>query len=98
MRWAKPIPIDQAESAIAGFCLLNDWSARDLQAWEYQPSGPFLAKNFLTSVSPWVVTPEAMAPFMTAGFTRPDGRSRAFALSRAADRTSRASALRSARR
>lgn len=69
----EPIPIDQAEGAIAGYCLLNDWSARDLQAWEYQPLGPFLAKNFLTSVSPFLVTPEAMAPFMVAGFTRPEG-------------------------
>jgi fumarylacetoacetase len=59
----KPIPIGQADDHIAGFCLLNDWSARDLQAWEYQPLGPFLAKNFLTSVSPWVVTAEALAPF-----------------------------------
>jgi fumarylacetoacetase len=69
----EPIPIDEAEDHIAGFCLLNDWSARDLQAWEYQPLGPFLAKNFLTSVSPWVVTPEAMAPFMTSAFARPEG-------------------------
>jgi fumarylacetoacetase len=69
----EPIPIDQAEETIAGYCLLNDWSARDLQAWEYQPLGPFLAKNFLTSVSPFVVTPEAMAPFMVEGFTRPTG-------------------------
>jgi fumarylacetoacetase len=69
----EPIPIDQAEEAIAGFCLLNDWSARDLQAWEYQPLGPFLAKNFLTSVSPFVITPEAMAPFMVEGLTRPSG-------------------------
>jgi fumarylacetoacetase len=69
----EPIPIDQAEDAVAGYCLLNDWSARDLQAWEYQPLGPFLAKNFLTSVSPFVITPEAMAPFMVAGFARPEG-------------------------
>ncbi|WP_300973447.1 fumarylacetoacetase [Sphingomonas sp. LHG3406-1] len=69
----QPIPIDEAEDAVAGFCLLNDWSARDLQAWEYQPLGPFLAKNFLTSVSPFVVTPEALAPFMTEAFVRPDG-------------------------
>jgi fumarylacetoacetase len=69
----EPIPIHQAEDAVAGYCLLNDWSARDLQAWEYQPLGPFLAKNFLTSVSPFVITPEAMAPFMVAGFTRPEG-------------------------
>ena len=52
----QPIPIGEAGEHIAGYCLLNDWSARDLQAWEYQPLGPFLAKNFLTSVSPWVVS------------------------------------------
>lgn len=69
----EPIPIDEAASHVAGYCLLNDWSARDLQAWEYQPLGPFLAKNFLTSVSPWVVTPEAMAPFMVDAFARPEG-------------------------
>ena len=62
----KPIPIGEAADHIAGYCLLNDWSARDLQAWEYQPLGPFLAKNFLTSISPWVVTPEALAPFRKA--------------------------------
>ena len=55
----RPISIEDAEDHIAGFCLLNDWSARDLQAWEYQPLGPFLAKNFLTSISPWIVTAEA---------------------------------------
>jgi fumarylacetoacetase len=60
-----PIPINEAASHIAGFCLLNDWSARDIQAWEYQPLGPFLAKNFMTSVSPWIVTSEALAPFRT---------------------------------
>lgn len=69
----EAIPIDEAEDHVAGYCLLNDWSARDLQAWEYQPLGPFLAKNFLTSVSPFVVTPEALAPFMTAAFARPAG-------------------------
>jgi fumarylacetoacetase len=69
----EPIPIDEAAGAVAGYCLLNDWSARDLQAWEYQPLGPFLAKNFLTSVSPFVVTPEALAPFMTDAFERPEG-------------------------
>jgi fumarylacetoacetase len=58
-----PIPIGEAADHIAGYCLLNDWSARDIQAWEYQPLGPFLAKNFLTSVSPWVVSPQALAPF-----------------------------------
>jgi fumarylacetoacetase len=59
----EPIPIGAAASHIAGYCLLNDWSARDVQAWEYQPLGPFLAKNFHTTVSPWVVTAEALAPF-----------------------------------
>ncbi len=58
---AKPMPC--AAGPIAGFCLLNDWSARDIQAWEYQPLGPFLAKNFLTTISPWIVTAEALAPF-----------------------------------
>ena len=62
----SPIPIGEAGGHIAGYCLLNDWSARDLQAWEYQPLGPFLAKNFLTSVSPWVVSPQALAPFRKA--------------------------------
>src|SRR3954471_17274541 len=61
-----PIPIGQARDHIAGYCLLNDWSARDIQAWEYQPLGPFLAKNFLTSVSPWVISPQALAPFRKA--------------------------------
>jgi fumarylacetoacetase len=58
-----PIPIADAEEHIFGLCLLNDWSARDLQAWEYQPLGPFLAKNFATTISPWVVTLQALAPF-----------------------------------
>ncbi len=58
-----PVPIVRAEEHLFGFCLLNDWSARDIQAWEYQPLGPFLAKNFATSISPWVVTADAMAPF-----------------------------------
>ena len=59
----EPIPMEQAEDAVWGLSLLNDWSARDVQAWEYQPLGPFLAKNFATTVSPWVVTLEALAPF-----------------------------------
>ena len=58
-----PIPMAQAEDHVWGLSLLNDWSARDVQAWEYQPLGPFLAKNFATTVSPWVVTLEALAPF-----------------------------------
>ena len=68
----SPIPIGEAADHIAGFCLLNDWSARDIQAWEYQPLGPFLAKNFLTSVSPWIVSPEALAPFRKP-LARPPG-------------------------
>ncbi|HEY4070989.1 MAG TPA: fumarylacetoacetase [Sphingomicrobium sp.] len=60
------IPVGEAAEHIAGYCLLNDWSARDVQAWEYQPLGPFLAKNFLTSVSAWVVSPQALAPFRKA--------------------------------
>jgi fumarylacetoacetase len=68
-----PIPIAQARDNIAGFCLLNDWSARDIQAWEYQPLGPFLGKNFCTTVSPWIVTAEALAPFRVAQAPRPDG-------------------------
>ncbi len=65
-----PILIADAESHIFGLCLLNDWSARDLQGWEYQPLGPFLAKNFATTISPWVVTLQALAPFRVP-FTRP---------------------------
>jgi fumarylacetoacetase len=68
-----PIPIADAAEHIAGFCLLNDWSARDLQAWEYQPLGPFLAKNFHSTVSPWVVTSEALAPFRLPQPPRPQG-------------------------
>jgi fumarylacetoacetase len=60
------IDIADAESHIFGLCLLNDWSARDLQAWEYQPLGPFLAKNFATTISPWIVTLEALAPYRTS--------------------------------
>ncbi|WP_435605913.1 fumarylacetoacetase [Pseudomonas knackmussii] len=67
------IAIGAAEQHVAGYCLLNDWSARDVQAWEYQPLGPFLAKNFATSVSPWVVTAEALAPFRKAQPARPEG-------------------------
>jgi fumarylacetoacetase len=59
----KPISIDRAADHIFGLVLMNDWSARDIQAWEYQPLGPFLAKNFATSISPWVVTLEALEPF-----------------------------------
>jgi fumarylacetoacetase len=72
-RIGEPIPIGQAEDHVAGVCLLNDWSARDIQTWEYQPLGPFLAKNFATSVSPWVVTLEALEPFRRAPLARPAG-------------------------
>jgi fumarylacetoacetase len=67
------IPISEAGEHIAGYCLLNDWSARDLQAWEYQPLGPFLAKNFLTSVSPWIVSADALEPFRSPMPPRPQG-------------------------
>jgi fumarylacetoacetase len=68
--WGEPIPIDRAGDHVAGFCLLNDWSARDIQRWEMAPLGPFLCKNFGTTVSPWVITPEALAPFRIAQPTR----------------------------
>lgn len=69
----ETLPIDAADDRIFGLCLLNDWSARDLQAWEYQPLGPFLAKNFATSVSPWVVTLDALAPFRSPLAPRAEG-------------------------
>src|SRR5688572_17667725 len=64
----QPVSIDAAEFQLFGLCLVNDWSARDIQAWEYQPLGPFLGKSFATTVSPWVVTYEALAPFRRAAF------------------------------
>jgi fumarylacetoacetase len=72
-RLGEPIPIGQASGHIFGFCLLNDWSARDVQAWEAQPLGPFLGKSFTTSVSPWVVTAEALAPYRIPAYARPAG-------------------------
>jgi fumarylacetoacetase len=69
----EPIAIEDADDHIAGLGLLNDWSARDLQAWEYQPLGPFLAKNFMTTVSPWIITAEALSPFHIAQPPRPGG-------------------------
>ncbi|HSP90770.1 MAG TPA: fumarylacetoacetase, partial [Vicinamibacterales bacterium] len=69
----EPIPIDAIEDHLFGLCLVNDWSARDIQAWEYQPLGPFLAKNFATTVSPWVVTMDALEPFRVAPGARPSG-------------------------
>lgn len=68
---SEPIPAAQAGDRIFGVCLLNDWSARDIQTWEYQPLGPFLAKSFATSISPWVVTVEALEPFRCAPEPRP---------------------------
>ena len=69
----KRILIGDAEQHLFGVALLNDWSARDIQAWEYQPLGPFLSKNFATTVSPWIVTMEALAPFRAAALVRPAG-------------------------
>jgi fumarylacetoacetase len=69
----ETVPLARAEERVFGLCLLNDWSARDVQSWEYQPLGPFLAKSFATTVSPWVVTLDALAPFRTAAFARPSG-------------------------
>jgi fumarylacetoacetase len=66
-----PVPIDEAREHLFGLCLVNDWSARDIQSWEYQPLGPFLAKNFATTVSPWVVTLDALEPFRAPAFARP---------------------------
>jgi fumarylacetoacetase len=69
----RPIAIDQAEQHIFGLCLVNDWSARDIQSWEYQPLGPFLAKNFATSISPWVISLEALAPYRVPAAVRREG-------------------------
>lgn len=69
----ETIPLSGAESHIFGLCLVNDWSARDIQAWEYQPLGPFLAKNFATTISPWVVTMDALDPFRVPAFERGAG-------------------------
>jgi fumarylacetoacetase len=69
----EPIPIGEAADHIGGFCLLNDWSARDIQGWEYQPLGPFLAKSFVSTISPFIITPEALAPFRAAQAERPEG-------------------------
>jgi len=69
----QSIPIDQAEDHIFGVVVLNDWSARDVQAWEYQPLGPFLAKSFATTISPWIVTMDALVPFRAPAFERFDG-------------------------
>jgi fumarylacetoacetase len=67
------IPIETAEDHLFGLALVNDWSARDIQSWEYQPLGPFLSKSFATSISPWVVTLEALEPYRMSAFQRPPG-------------------------
>jgi fumarylacetoacetase len=69
----EPIPLIECEAHLFGACLVNDWSARDVQAWEYQPLGPFLAKSFATTVSPWVVTLEALEPFRVPAARRAEG-------------------------
>jgi len=66
----SPIAVENALDHAFGFCIVNDWSARDLQTWEYQPLGPFLAKNFATSISPWIVTLDALEPFRTHAYVR----------------------------
>ncbi|HZS62803.1 MAG TPA: fumarylacetoacetase [Gemmatimonadaceae bacterium] len=70
-RLGAPIPIAEAEDHIFGFCLVNDWSARDIQSWEYQPLGPFLGKSFATTLSPWIISLEALAPFRVPASPRP---------------------------
>lgn len=72
-RLGEPVPIGEASAHLFGVCILNDWSARDVQTWEYQPLGPFLAKNFASSISPWIVTMEALAPYFMRPYARPEG-------------------------
>jgi fumarylacetoacetase len=69
----ETVPLDEARKHILGLCLLNDWSARDIQAWEYQPLGPFLGKSFGTTISPWVVTLDALEPYRVPAAPRPEG-------------------------
>ncbi len=69
----EPVPVGRAGEHIAGYCLLNDWSARDIQRWEMAPLGPFLSKSFATTVSPWVLSADALAPFRVAAMERPAG-------------------------
>ena len=71
-RLGQPIPVSEAEQYIFGLCLVNDWSARDIQSWEYQPLGPFLGKSFATTISPWIVPLEALAPFRSLAAKRAD--------------------------
>ncbi|MGN5478578.1 fumarylacetoacetate hydrolase family protein [Cupriavidus basilensis] len=79
-----PIPLAKAQQHIFGLCLLTDWSARDIQTWEMQPLGPFLAKNFATTLSPWIVTSEALLPYRT-GWTRAPERPQPLDYLRSAD-------------
>jgi fumarylacetoacetase len=72
-RLGRPIPIGKARQHVFGVLLLNDWSARDIQTWEYQPLGPFLAKSFATTLSPWLVTLEALEPYRCPAYPRPSG-------------------------
>jgi len=69
----EPVPVNEALEHVFGFCIVNDWSARDIQTWEYQPLGPFLAKNFATSISPWIVAVDALEPYRTSAFEREAG-------------------------
>jgi len=71
--YGTPVPLAQAHESMWGLCLVNDWSARDIQSWEYQPLGPFLSKSFATTVSPWVVTLDALTPFRVPAAPRPPG-------------------------
>jgi fumarylacetoacetase len=76
----EPVPLAAGEDHLFGICLLNDWSARDIQGWEMAPLGPFLAKNFATTVSPWIVTLEALAPYRVPPSNAPGRRAAAAAL------------------
>lgn len=69
----EPIALAEAEAHVFGLCLVNDWSARDIQSWEYQPLGPFLGKSFATTISPWVITADALAPYRCCAYSRPAG-------------------------
>jgi fumarylacetoacetase len=69
----EPVSLTDAESSMFGLCLVNDWSARDIQRWEYQPLGPFLGKSFGTTISPWILTMEALAPFRVPSLPREEG-------------------------
>ena len=86
---SSPFQSIEAEQHIFGLCLVNDWSARDIQSWEYQPLGPFLAKNFATTISPWIVPMEALAPYRVPAAARPEGDPAPLAYLTSSDRSSR---------